>query len=451
MGELRGDTYYISLGEDPSNIENCETIKKIVIPEGVEIIPSCYIIGFNNLEEIYFPSSLKFIDSSAIDGGKLSIQGLHFNNSNFALLAVNCLGYNVVKEYVKKKEEEFYSDNSTFEDCYSIYNQIIIPSNFLNHDSNDQLSQHFYERFKDTNFDISFIIDKLNNGEILNIADLQCFGFYLQNIMNLPIKPISMVRDDLKVCSAGIDDTVQVGYGSLLNKSIQEVNDKNNVLEINAFMLYSICHEFQHIRQRLNGDKDSDNLFKKLDYIDSLIQSTSDAYTSGRGYPNFHDFSPDEIRADIDAYNILLRIFDSFPQLNNTEELTHFIIDRKKERIIKAHEINENKVAHVEDYRQRAFDNLLARDNLSENERTRINELLEIYVNIKREAKLSNIDLFDDTLNWFNMQYLKPENSITAIKALKNALQNTTGEEIIQVPEAEGIHLYEENNNDNRK
>lgn len=441
MGKVDGNTYYASLGEVPGDIEDDEIrnkIERIVIPEGIKVIRGFYVYNFPNLQEIDFPSSLEWIDdSAAVKVKKLSTQGLHFKNEDFALLTPSCLGLDLVEEYVKQQEEAFFSNDTTFEEACSIYNQIIIPYNYFNRSSNENaLSQGLLEKFKKTNFDISFIIEKINRGKLLNAADLQCFGFYIQNLMDMPIKPIDIQKYILTICLAGMDGIVSVGYMSLVDKAKREAS---NISEVNAFMLFAICHEFQHIYHELNRSKDSEDLYRRLDYIDSSIQSTSDGYKVGHGYRNFHDISPDEIRADVAAYNIILALFNN-PQLEKSEELIQFITEMKKKRIIKAHEIDEDNVAHVVDYRQKAFDDLLGRENLSEAERTKINELLELYVTIKKEAQAKNIDLFEDTLTWFNEQNAKSSKRIT-IEDIKKAIQKKAKAVDSKVEKTDGEEL----------
>ena len=84
------------------------------------------------------------------------------------------------------------------------------------------------------------------------------------------------------------------------------------------------------------------SLLEQVDYIDSSIQTTSDTYKTGYGYFGFHDYSPDEIRADLDAYDLLLSLINSLKSTDNVSKMTDFIEERKIIRIRNAHQIDEN-------------------------------------------------------------------------------------------------------------
>ena len=407
MGKIVENVYYASIDENEIKI-NPTNIVKIVIPEGVEKIPAWYISDFPDLEIIEFPSTLKSISKSSITRcHKLRASGLKFKNSDFVIQSKTSIKSDesviLLDEYIENIFKAFDSKDISFDEIYNIYNQIVFSM-----DENQQ--KRFFIKFKvlfaSFNIGLKKIIDKLNSGIILNMADLQCFAILLQQKMSLPSNPTLIEDYNQKICCAGADGLVSVGYESIILSARKKLNS-NNPAAINIYMLYAMCHEFQHIRQKNNSfniDYNCNDIFKLIDFIDSSLQSTSDLYDMGKTYSKFHDFFPDEIRADVEGYEILISIFDNQNDIIYLNEMIDYIKQKRKDRIIRAHQINNN-VAEIPDYRLFAFDKLLGRADLSDSERTKVNELKTIYLKTKKKAEIMKIDLFQSTLGWYDENY----------------------------------------------
>ncbi len=145
----------------------------------------------------------------------------------------------------------------------------------------------------------------------------------------------------------------------------------------------------------------SNDLLSQIDYIDSTIKTTADSFGRGYGYSNFHDLSPDEIRADLDAYDLLISFISSLEPTDTTSRMIAFIEKRKINRIKAAHQIDENGNVAIYDYRVKAFDELFGRDNLSTTEREKLNKLRELYVVVLEDAAKVGIDFFANEIDYY--------------------------------------------------
>lgn len=404
MGKLVNGTYYLSLEDD--GIDSNEEIRKVVIPEGITTLGVCYITRLQNLEEIEFPSTLSLIGGSAITQcPKLTADGLKFKNNNFYLQApnsINNVGYSpIMKDYKNKMRKVFLDKNTSFEEKCAIYSQIILT---MTEEEQMEFSKDFEREFAKNNYNIDFLISKIMNGELLSTADLQCFSLFIQKMMNMQAHPIILQYINTKVACARPDKIVSVGYSSLVSTASRNIPDRNDIVLTNTFMLYAILHEFQHIRQHNNSEGvnfGSNDLLSQIDYIDSTIQTTADSFGRGYGYSNFHDLSPDEIRADLDAYDLLISFISSLEPTDTTSRMIAFIEERKINRIKAAHQIDENGNVAIYDYRVKAFDELLGRDNLSTTEREKLNKLRELYVVVLEEAAKVGIDFFANEIDYY--------------------------------------------------
>lgn len=406
--EIKNGTYYLTLEDD--SISNNSEIRKIVIPEGVSVLGTGAIHALPNLEEIEFPSTLRVISNSAITNcPKLTVSGLKFKNNKFYMEGIKSIrpskDSKFSEDYYKKMFDLINGKETSFEEKCDIYNQLVLT---MEEDTQLKYTKLFLSKFNDENYNILPIINKIKEGEILNCADLQIFGIYLQKNMNLPIQPMFFRPHSQNLACARPNNTVSVGYISLLWAAERKTQNVNDTVATNTFLLYAITHEFQHIRQKKNAenvDFNSNNLLSQLDYIDSEIQTTCDTYEKGYNYSNFHDSSPDEIRADLDAYTFLANIVNSFENFEFKLKMLEIIDKRKLERIKEAHQIDESGNVNVYDYRLNAFEELLNRDNLSDNEREKLNRLKELYLQVLEKTNSLGMDLFSDEIEYYKSMF----------------------------------------------
>ena len=410
--KIKNETCYLSLEDD--GISNKDNIRKIIIPEGISVLGTGTIHSLPNLEEIDFPSTLRVISNSAITNcPKLTVSGLRFKNNKFYMENINSIRPSRESkfrdDYYKKMSAIICSEATSFEEKCDIYNQLVLT---MHKDAQLEFTKLFLSSFTESNYNLSPLIEKIKDGQILNCADLQIFSILLQKDMNLPIQPIVFSPHNQKLACACIDNTVSVGYISLLWAAERRVQNQKDTIAINTFLLYAIAHEFQHIRQRKNAENinfDSNYLFNQIDYIDSEIQATCDNYEKGYSYSNFHDSSPDEIRADLDAYDILLKMVTSFENLEFKFKMLEFIEKLKLERIKEAHQIDESGNIKIYDYRLNAFEDLLSRNNLSNNEREKLNKLKSLYLNVLKKANNLGIDFFSKEIEYYEISHNKKE------------------------------------------
>ena len=397
------------LSSEDDGVSRNDEIRKIIIPEGISVLGPSSIHDLPNLEEIEFPSTLKVISNSAITYcPKLAIKGLKFKSNKFYMEAINSIrpskNSTFMEDYYKKITALICSEETTFEDKCDLYNQVLLT---MREEVQLEFTKLFLSQLSESDYNLLPIINKIKDGKTLNCADLQLFCICLQKNMNLPIHPMVFIPYSQNLACARINGIVSVGYISLLwaaERKMSNIQDMSETAMINIFLLYAISHEFQHIRQRKSAESanfDSMNILNQLDYIDSEIQSTCDTYEKGYNYSGFHDSSPDEIRADLDGYDMLTNIISSLDNFELKSKILELLEKRKLARIKEAHQIDESGNVNVYDYRLRAFEELLSRDNLSDSERKKLNRLKALYLGVLEKANGLGIDLFSDELNYF--------------------------------------------------
>jgi len=379
-------------------------IKKIIFPEGVRIIESSSVMC-PNLESIVLPSSLREIGDFGFGKNKLTnetIYGSHTFN-----MGRKCFSVAATQEYLDAQYELLISyfdqkecNKESIKGFLFGYDRII---SHLSREKQDVLSKYLIERLSEKSSGIELghqlLIETLNAPVLLGKGLLQYVSYKECLKQGVDYQPVIFSLNNLKIAVAGIDDRIDCSYEGALNHASKRTD--NSVEEINCHMIYVVSHEIQHLKQRTRGALGTSveaELLDRLEYLDSTIQSTSSSYAQGYGYVNFHDDSPDEIMADVCAYDSIAEFILSNSNIQNQDKYMDLLNRRKNERIAKAHGIDELGNVTIPDFRLHAYDGLLSRADLTLDEREKVTKIKETYVVIKEAASSQGIDLYASTI-----------------------------------------------------
>ena len=421
MIRIEGNTCFIDGREvlNGDKIENSNKITKVVVVEGNDSDFGQDLGGFiignlPNLEEIEFPMNITRIKKNSVqDCPKVTSKGLILKNKDCMFdfctsIRNRANGDEQMKSIAAERLQVLDDPKSSLEECMIAYNQVVLT--VREKQTQMEYSDKLYKVMKNKGYSINNIIDTLNKNKVLSCAELQFFSGFIQEKMGIPRRSIYLEKENSR--KAMIEDKtniVYVGYNTIIE------DNYNDTEAINAEFLFAIAHEFQHLRQKNNG-KDINNInsyedaLKAIDYIDEAIPNTKDSRLFG-DYSGYHDLLSDEIRADIDACDLLIDVFSSHPTLKKHYE------DKKLERIKKAHGIGEDGVVTIEDYRMHVLDSLLTEYKLSDKEREKLTILKSKYEKIKEACERKGIDLFKSSLGKIKPS-TKQEEKLKKVKRL---------------------------------
>ena len=174
------------------------------------------------------------------------------------------------------------------------------------------------------------------------------------------------------------DDSVAIG-----EKIYSRHNDNASK---NAWAIFALAHELQHIRQRHanpNGTKE-----ERILHLYSQLQKLEDGYENGHPSQHIaqHEQFPDEIRADYDACPFAYRYIAS--ELTLPEEVLQPIREFLKNQQVKlvSKNVQSEKPLYPEEYLDYFVDTkLLNNQNLSSTERERVDKLVQTYEEITQK------------------------------------------------------------------
>ena len=387
-------------------IEN-DRIKKLIIPEGVKMIGTNGIYCFN-LEQLELPSSLKKVGT--IDSRKLTFENIKFGNKTFAIKSRWSLGcIETTTRYV----------NSIVQDLTSQIEECLKEKNYSSIISIMELYNSFCYLINDSDQEkLSYLIGKLLSQKVdgIEIGEklmVECFEknilftpfifqyFHFKECEKLNLKWIPLIIEEYHGNLAHSDEKrISLGYKSLIhtnkimfrNQNFDDVSMDDNVL-INLNSMFVLCHELQHSRQYANAERGED-IFDLLDYIDCSVAKSVP-------YMNDHDIRPEEIRADMGAYNSLIEYIERLLPDSLVEKYKTIMEKIKIGRIEQAHQIDENGNIGVLDYRQRFFQKSLDDTEISDKSRSLLLALQEKYNQLLNIANSKGIDLYDGSLGYY--------------------------------------------------
>ena len=387
-------------------IEN-DRIRKLVIPEGVRIIGTDGIYC-PNLEQIELPSSLERI--KIIDSERLTLENIKFGNKTFTMDYNWSLGgFKITAQYTHTIAQDL---TSRIEEAINTKDYSSIVSIMKLYDSNCwRMNQEDQDK-------LSYLIGKLLSQKVdgIEIGEkmlVECFKkdeqltpflfqyYHFIECEKLGLKWIPLTIEEVHGNLADSDEKrITLGYRSLTSKkgimlrgqNLADLPMNDNAL-INLNAMFVLSHELQHSRQRANGERTED-VSGLLDYIDFKT-------TKAAPYNNDHDIHPDEIRADLGAYDSLIEHTKRLLPASLGEKYKKIIERIKLGRIEQAHQIDENGNIGVLDYRQRFFKKSLADPGRSDNSRSQLLTLQKKYIELLSIANSKGIDLYEGSLGYY--------------------------------------------------
>lgn len=387
-------------------IEN-DKIKKLVIPEGVKIVGrDC--IYCPNLEQIELPSSVEII--GRIDSRKLTLDNIKFGNKTFIFTKNDSLGNkkttaqyvnSIVQDLINQIEEALNTN-----DYSSIYSFMKLYSSFcylIDQNSQEKLSYLIgtllSKQIDGIEIGQNLMVECFKNNQLFNPFILQYFHFKECENLNLDWIPLIIV--DYHGNLAHSDERqITLGYKSLLSKNTSMFRNQhldgvsmNDSILINLNTMFVLSHELQHSRQRANGER-KESVFDFLDGIDFKVSKAIP-------YKNDHDIRPEEIRADLGAYDSLIEHIVGLLPDTLVENYRKIIERIKLGRIEQAHQIDANGNIGILDYRQRFFDKSLNDTTISSESRSSLLALQEEYIQLLNVANLNGIDLYEGSLGYY--------------------------------------------------
>ena len=386
-------------------IEN-DKIKKLVIPEGVKRIGTDGIYC-SNLEQIELPSSLEMI--GRIDFKKLTLENIKFGNKTFVFNTWSLGNYETTIQYANSiaqdiiNQIEEISNTKDYSSLISIMKSYNSVCYIISEDNQEKLSyligKLLSQKVDGIEIGEKMMIACFKNNILLNPFIFQYFHF--KECENLNLKWIPLIIEELHGNLAHSDEErITLGYKSLINsktimfrkQNLDEVSMDDNVL-INLNAMFVLSHELQHSRQSTNAERSKD-IFDLLDYIDFNVSKAIP-------YKNDHDIRPEEIRADIGAYDSLIAYIERLLPDSLVEKYKQIIEKIKLGRIEQAHQIDENGNIGVLDYRQRFFKKSLDDTSISDKERSLLSALQERYIQLLNMANSKGIDLYEGSIGYY--------------------------------------------------
>lgn len=390
-------------------IEN-DRIKKLVIPEGVKIIGTDGIYC-SNLEQIELPSSLEKI--VRIDAYELTLENIKFGNKTFIIDNSSSLGNKVTtaryansiaQDLIKHIEESLDTkDYSSIISMMKLYDSVCY---IINQDNQEKLSyligKLLSQKVDEIEIGEKLMVECFKNNELLTPFLFQYFHFKECENLNLNWIPLIIEEWHGNLAHSG-EKEITLGYKSLIHKNkvmfrkqnFDDVSMDDNVL-INLNAIFVLSHELQHSSQLANAERGED-IFDLLDYIDYNVSKAVP-------YKNDHDIRPEEIRADIGAYNSLIGHIEGLLPNDLVEKYKKIIEKIKLGRIEQAHQIDENGNICVLDYRQRFFEKSLYDTGISDNSRLLLLTLQTKYTKLLNIANSKGIDLYDGSLGYYRIK-----------------------------------------------
>ena len=396
MIRVNDNILYISTTDLPIDGKNMERITKVIIDESREKhFGSDYgdlgLYNFPNLQYIEFPRNILSVKKRAIANcPKIKFDGLIFKNKDCVIdSAGSIIPTDVIEDAKKSKLMIFENMDSSIEEYIHTYNLFAFT---MTQEEQLKYSIKLCEILEKKGYSISNIADKITNDEILTSADIQMLNIYMRKRMNLPLKPCYITLECNQIGFFDFSNgDIKLGYQTIANQKINE----NSIRKSNFMFMYVLCHELHHLKQMKNSDGRSLAIPKQIDYIDhSLAKVVWSSYN--------HDLQPDEISADLGAYNFLVNYFDEIlPNNDIKNELTNIALERKKERIKKGYCIDDQDRVIREDYRLSSMDELLSSSKITDEKKQIIEDLKKMYLGIKKACTKLGIDLYKYDIDFY--------------------------------------------------
>lgn len=385
-------------------------IRKLIIPEGVKIVGTDGIYC-NNLEQIELPFSLERV--AKISSKKLTLENIKFGNKTFTIDNKWSLGnMETTAQYVNGKLQDLISqieeilNTKEYSSIISIMKSYNCICYIINKDNQKELSyligKLLSQKINGIEIGEKMMAESFKNNELFTPFLLQYFHF--KEFENLNLKWIPLIIEEYhgNLAHSG-EKEITLGYKSLISKSkimfrgqnLDDVSMDDNVL-INLNAMFVLSHELQHSRQRANAER-KDDVFDLLDYIDYNVSKAV-------SYNNDHDIRPEEIRADLGAYDSLIRYIERLLPDDLVEKYKKIIEKVKLGRIEQAHEIDEDGNIGVLDYRQRFFKKSLNDTQISDESKSLLLSLQESYSELLNFACTKGIDLYEGSIGYYKSQ-----------------------------------------------
>lgn len=205
-------------------------------------------------------------------------------------------------------------------------------------------------------------------------ALMQYLFLKISEISDTPYSPLKATHDTYKAAKALMDNTVQI-RGGVGNK-----NSNGDVLLNNAYLIYALAHETQHIKHRLANPHGTTE--EKRTYLYSCLQPLEDGFE--KGLPSGHIAPavkfPDEVKADYDScpevYGYLSQEY-SFPD-DELAKMKDFL--KAQQVMLVTNAVDSPTPMLPDDYLDHFVHNYLEDNpNLSASEKERVAQFLKAY------------------------------------------------------------------------
>lgn len=376
-------------------VSNNASLKQIIVNEGVIKIEGGTFCYLPNVEKVILPKSLKFLGSKG--NAKVFDNHIEMEMKCNPKFYRNCFANQ--NEYILNKLEELQErlekakTIEEVEECLKIYDSLIEHAYM-----NSELKVHFD---KVTGKVISVLEKEIDGKEIgailigkyfredkmLSEALLQYDGY--KDHKNLGIeecfKPI--LFGTCRKTSAVIAETgeIIVDIEALWRKVKKDAQRKEvTTREVNMLMLHTMRHETAHLYFSERAKK-SETMEDKLIAIDKKLIESQDGYSTGNDSWHIakHDCMPEEINADLIAFNLLEN--DLVEDYNLSENIREYIAMHKERRIAKV--VDVYGMEKGTDVRKVIMEEALASDRLSQDEREKVEKIYNEYNLLKNKVR----------------------------------------------------------------
>lgn len=214
-----------------------------------------------------------------------------------------------------------------------------------------------------------------NQTEIIKFPSLLQYYFYERcKSSNIPFQPLESLIAFTKGANTTLDNVVQISRS--LGKKFDKVEVRN------AFVLYAIEHELQHLSHKFADSSNSKeskllNLYSRIQFLEDGFEVGNPSHHIGQ-----HAEFPDEVKADYDACRELYYIFVNNYTLpaEEFEEVKIFLKTQSTKLVFNA----TGKVMSPEEYLDYFVqDRMVNNENLTESEKQKVTVFLEDFQNIQ--------------------------------------------------------------------